>query len=458
MTIAFVHFAKLAVFFLAGRAGEPAARPETLIRLSVSPALVPKPALRYVLLPEFMELNPGNPVHGYLKCSMQHHHFFFDRAAFERREELLAMPLRELPAHELQEYGQSALEQADKAARLNAPDWQITLRLKTDGVSLFLPDVQQLRELARALQVRFRAEVALGRFDQGQKTAKTMFAISRHLSEHPTFIGELVGFAVATVAIGTLEEMLAQPGCPNFYWALTNLPSPLVPIDKGIDGERAVVRTELRDLDDTMPMSAAQLNTAVAYYDKLLELDASKNQGKGVQAFLDARTTDDEKVRAARRRLVENGLPEQRLLRFPLDQLILLDEKRELVSRHDDLMKLLKLPLWQAEMLAGDYKPAKEPSLFADALLPGSYNVRRAARPARPADRASCDTSRHCGSTPRNTMARCRRICARSQCRCPTTRSQASHFATSSMAARLTCAAVRPVAWKRKRPSTSIMS
>ena len=34
--------------------------------------------------------------------------------------------------------------------------------------------------------------------------------------------------------------MLEQPGCPNLYWALTNLPDPLVPLDKGMDGERVM--------------------------------------------------------------------------------------------------------------------------------------------------------------------------------------------------------------------------
>ena len=164
------------------------------------------------------------------------------RRRFEHREKLLAMPLKELPAQELQDYGRFALSQADWAARLDNPDWQILLKLKADGIDLLLPDVQQIRALARALQVRFRAEIALGRFDDAIRTAKTMFAMSRHLGEHPTLIGNLVGIAIATMAIGPLEEMLEQPGCPNLYWALTNLPSPLIPLDKGMDGERVMHR------------------------------------------------------------------------------------------------------------------------------------------------------------------------------------------------------------------------
>ena len=171
---------------------------------------------------------------------MEQQSFFFDEEAFRRREELLAMPLKELPAKEVQEYGRSALSEADRAARLDKPDWQILLKLKTDGFFLLLPDVQQMRGLARALKVRFRAEVALGHFDDAIRTAKTMFAMSRHMGEHPTLIGNLVGIAIAAMAIGPLEEMLQQPGCPNLYWALTNLPDPLIPLRTGMEGERVM--------------------------------------------------------------------------------------------------------------------------------------------------------------------------------------------------------------------------
>ena len=180
------------------------------------------------------------------------------------------MPLKELPAQELKDYGGSPCRQADWAARLDTPDWQILLNLKTEGVALLLPDVQQIRPLASALQVRFRAEIGLRRFDDAIRTAKTMFAISRHMSEHPMLIGNLVGIAIATMAIGPLEEMLEQPGCPNLYWALTNLPVPLVPIDKGMGGERALVLAEFRDLDDSAPMSADQLKKFIAHMDRLL--------------------------------------------------------------------------------------------------------------------------------------------------------------------------------------------
>ena len=41
-----------------------------------------------------------------------------------------------------QVHGRVALSQADRAARLDNPDWQILLKLKADGIGELIPDVQ----------------------------------------------------------------------------------------------------------------------------------------------------------------------------------------------------------------------------------------------------------------------------------------------------------------------------
>src|SRR4051794_6849118 len=146
--------------------GEPAPPAEMLIRLTVDPMPAPKPALRYLLLPELREMTPGNPIPNYLKGLLDQD--------FTAEQETLPP---------------SALRQADRAARMDTPDWQILLRVKTDGISLLLPDLQKMRSLAAGLQARFRDEIAQGRFDDAITTAKTMLAMARHMGDHPTLIG-----------------------------------------------------------------------------------------------------------------------------------------------------------------------------------------------------------------------------------------------------------------------------
>jgi hypothetical protein len=371
-------FAALAALVQPCVAGDTSTTVEMLIRLNVRPAAAPRPALRYRLLPELAEINPGNPVLHYMKSMMERKKFFFDEEAFRDREKLLSMPLKELPVQELEDYGRYALAQADWAARLDHPDWQALLKLKSEGYSLLLPEVQQIRSLARALQVRFRAEIAQCRFDDAIRTAKTMFAMARHLGEHPTLIGNLVGMAVASMTTSHVEEMLEQPGCPNLFWALSSLPCPLVSMDRGTDGERAMLAWVFRDLDASAPMNKDQIQKFIVDKDKLLEIGEGKPDKPGVRAWLDARIKDDTVVAAARRRLVDHGLSEDRLTRLPADQVILLDEKRELEVRVDDELKTVSFPLWQVEPRDPGVKVKKPPSLFAEALTPVVDSVRMA--------------------------------------------------------------------------------
>src|SRR5271156_404564 len=103
---------------------------EAAVRLTVRPMSAPKPALKYQLLPELQELNPGNAAQNYLKCFMEQRYFFFSKEAAADRARYRMMPLAELPADKLSQYGGAALRQADWAARLDTVDWQTLQRIQ----------------------------------------------------------------------------------------------------------------------------------------------------------------------------------------------------------------------------------------------------------------------------------------------------------------------------------------
>ena len=229
-----------------------------------------------------------------------------------------------------------------------------------------------------SLKVRFRAEVALGRFDDAIRTAKTMFAMSRHMSEHPTLVGNLVGISIAYLAINPLEEMLEHPQCPNLYWALTKLPVPLVPIDMGMGGERALVLSEFRGLNEKAPLSADELSKFITHTDMLIGDGKPPEPGESrVRAWLNARSKDDKTVSAARRRLIECGFAADPVQQFPADQVILLDEKREYES-HRRYSQDNQLARMAVRCAGRTIKSARSPALFADVLIPGVYKVRPA--------------------------------------------------------------------------------
>src|SRR5262249_2666864 len=129
------------------------------------------------------------------------------------------------------------------------------------------------------------------------------------------------------------------------------------------------VSSEFLDLDDSAPMSQDRLKKLIEHIDQALNIRSARD-------WVDARIKNETLLQAARSRLVEVGFPEERLGRLPAGQLILLDEMREFEVRRDVLAKLMPLPAWQAEALAGPSKANKEPALF-DAALPNYLKVRR---------------------------------------------------------------------------------
>jgi hypothetical protein len=332
----------------AGAQSPPASR-DTVVHLVVEPMAAPKPALKYQLLPELREMNPGNPIYGYLKCFPEQHNFFFNKASSGDREKWGKTPLKDLPSRKLQNYGGWALRQADYAARLDTADWQVLLKLKQEGYALLLSDAQQLRVyLAAALKVRFRAQVAERKFDDAVATAKTMLAMARHLGEHPTLIGNRIGIAVADLALGPVEEMIQQPGSPNLYWALTNLPESLVDTRRGYQGELLIVEAEFAGIRETAPMSDAELRQTNPVQ-SLRRFDLVEKKKKEIEAWLQARVLDEAHVRAARNRLIETGLSEDLVQSFPSLQVVLLDDKQRYIGRLEETIKWMGIPYWQAE-------------------------------------------------------------------------------------------------------------
>ncbi len=246
-------------------------------------------------------------------------------------------------------------------------------------MDLPLLELGRLQLLGPALQVRFRAEVAGRRFDDAVRTAKTMFALARHLGDHPTESANLVGLSVAHLAVGTLEEMVQQPGCPNLYWALTDLPCPLVDLRKGLQGNRALVAADLRLLRDDAPMDDGQVEKFVSRLSGLLSFarEQAGEAPRNLRTELAVRVKDAERVRAAQGRLIESGSAEDLVRKLPSAQVILLDEKLDYETRRDEAMKLLGLAPWQIDALTVSKEPThSEEGLFAD-LMPQVISDRR---------------------------------------------------------------------------------
>jgi hypothetical protein len=339
------------------------------VMLDLQPAAAPVPALKYQLLPEVAEMNPGNAVPAYLKCYAEQNNFFFSKEAVEERERLRTCPLTDIKPGSLKGYGGHALRQADFAARLEYADWNLLPQMREQGYMLLLPEVQQIRALATALFVRGRGQIVDRDYDGAVGTLKTIFAMSRHMGDHPTMISGLVGVAIAQIGCNLLEELVQQPGAPNLYWALTGLPTRLVDMRKAASADRAMWgygklfdKSRAWTADD-MPATIQQLKE----FASILEIPG---EVKGeAEKWMQARATDAEWLTAARKGLTEAGYPADAVAKYPPQQVIVHHLLRKALLHNDERLKWVMVPYWQAETAVAELQ--KAPPEIEDKLVWG---------------------------------------------------------------------------------------
>ena len=75
-----------------------------------------------------------------------------------------------------------------------------------------------------------------------------------------------------SVTLARLKAMVQQPGSPNLYWALTDLPNPLVDWHKGVQGGGVMVAGEFRLIKTDAAMTPDEIEKAVSP-----SLDQEKN-------------------------------------------------------------------------------------------------------------------------------------------------------------------------------------
>jgi thiol-disulfide isomerase/thioredoxin len=330
------------------------------VALLLTPSDYAKPVSRHYLLPEVREAIPGNRVQMFLRCFMEQDSFF-GREESERREKWNAMPLKDLPIADLKYYGGTLIvREMYDAARMTNADWQPLYFARRDGYEWLIPDVQKMRALASAMKTRVRGEIAAGDFEGAIRTLKTMFGLARTMESHPTLIGSLVGIWIADIAADAIEELIAQPAAPNLFWALSNLPTPLLSLRTGTEGERLFISSDFEDLknsDDPVPDSAIRRKI-----DRYAELIKQGTIGEGpsepaltsLKPRLEARAKDADDVRAARARLLEAGMKVERVILWSPLHIVLLDTVLIYEQFRDETAKWLNLPYWQVKSALED--------------------------------------------------------------------------------------------------------
>jgi hypothetical protein len=240
----------------------------TVIKLGLHPAPAAQAALRYRLMPHFIEQTPGNAALQYMRAALAWAENKDYRDVADRIPDWLELSLEQLRHHDdAQKFFNNTprmnFDLIGFAARKEYCEWDLPLR--EYNVETRIPELQWLRELARLMALKARVEASRGQFPQAIESIQTGLAIGRHVADGPTLVNGLVGVAIDGIMLQQIQTLVQQPDCPNLYWALTSLPAPCIDLRRADEMEQDNLYTilpQLRDVDK--PRSEEEWNKLLA--------------------------------------------------------------------------------------------------------------------------------------------------------------------------------------------------
>src|SRR5262249_4621748 len=151
-----------------------------------------------------------------------------------------AAPIAQLPLDKVREASQmfdTIYERQLKPAfeRMDC-NWELGIgELRGPEVLQYLlPEFQSSRDLARMMTLRTRLAVAEHRYDDAITLIEQQYRLGTDVGKEPFLVCGLIGTAIEGVANGTLTELIASRNSPNLYWALAELPQPMVNLQKAV--------------------------------------------------------------------------------------------------------------------------------------------------------------------------------------------------------------------------------
>lgn len=197
-----------------------------------------RPALQYALLPPVDETERGNPTVKYLMATAS-----FWQPLKQDEYDLLDAALRNAPLADLDETAPTLkdivnrydypLRLMKEGSRLEGTlDWESDVRTK--GYASQLPSLGKIRELTNVLALQIRFDIKRHDWAAAREKLRTGFVLAEHLGGCETLIESLVGVAIATRLTLCLEDWVSEPGSPNIYWPLANLPAPFADMQRSM--------------------------------------------------------------------------------------------------------------------------------------------------------------------------------------------------------------------------------
>ncbi len=276
---------------------------------------------------------------------------------FDKIDQWRDMPVDQWPRDEVVEAlgrFRACFRLIELAAVRSRCEWDMPIE---EGFAMLMPSLSTYRQIAFALSLKLRLEIADGEVDEALATLTNGLAMARGVGEGPTLIQDLVGIAIGAMMFKHTGEFMTMPDAPNLYWALSDLPVPFISLRQSMSYEYDLMYwevPELRDLDQKV----------------LSDVQASTLINKTFKKFSDAGMWEHGAFKLlplgwvmlhyadARAFLEDRGMDASRIEAMPAAQVVMLYQFQEFKEVRDGMFKWFCLPYTQYRAHADEYDKA----------------------------------------------------------------------------------------------------
>ena len=351
--------------------------PPKVTRLTVSPAAEPVPAMKVRFVTDILDQKEGNALGCYHRLMGAARDPLFGRKS-RKANPWLKVPLAQLPRAEVRTFlAQYAtyFEDFELAARRARCDWELPVGER--GLGIFAPPCNQYATLARLLALKARLHVAEGEYEKAVDTIRICLVNARHVASCRRLIFSLVAVAMVKVTVQPIMDLIESPGGENLYWALSELPRPIISMRESLEFELSVLYAAFPYLRTvrTQPFDERKWDET---FISLMTRNSSKSRAKNetlvslAYVFTAAAVYPETK-----KSLIRRGRPRKEVEAMPVKQVLAIGQLNAFDRYRDEALKWFRLPFWQADERLGELAtrlraaPLREPiSVLATMTIP----------------------------------------------------------------------------------------
>ncbi|WP_153558448.1 hypothetical protein [Roseimaritima sediminicola] len=346
---------------------------------TLHPAAEPSPALDVRFWPDRMEMVPGNAFVPFQRAVIT---LLEQRAAsgrgadnsldafYSNYETWMEGPLDEMPTEDVQKYLDdkgTVMREVHRAVRMQNSRYELGVdQLRgMETIQLGLPEIQNMRELARLLALESRLALAEGRYDDAIESMRVGFRLGEASGgAADLLVARLVGIAISAMMLGQAEQLMQMPDGPNLYWALASLPESIYSLDSAMQFEASLITRVFPTLND-LPEGATNTVWREHLVEMIDQVRALNEWGSSPEPAISSLAAGGLVIaltEPARQQLIASGRSEETVRAMSPSEAILRATADQIAVIQDEFFKWTLLP----ESIRADYLDRTEKAIVFD--------------------------------------------------------------------------------------------